>query len=347
MVLLKFFACSVCSLMAVTGFSTEGRILRHYYHFKKSSTTSSKPRASSLILKAAAVKMVFSDIDGSLIHYPKQQSGDGDGVSTFASSDDEDGERILFQLPASATGMRGIISSQTLGMCQELRRKRGLRLVLISGMRTSTLLGRLPYLPKADAYCTESGGRIFYPTDPLEVDGAQTNSDEPFPFQFATPVFYQGASPDDLAPFGLREDFEWRQRLEKVQAAGNDGYSGNEVSSDRCDQEDDSVEAYEECLIDYDNRFGFPLKEEVIPVESRTGLLWKFARELQTKHGLVLDTKSYSTCFRVNKKHQSPENEYMFDALLTGMLEMPRGLEMSTNLGCIDVYPSCSGKRNW
>jgi hypothetical protein len=35
-------------------------------------------------------------------------------------------------------------------------------LVLISGMRTTTLFQRLPYLPRADAYVSESGGTIFY-----------------------------------------------------------------------------------------------------------------------------------------------------------------------------------------
>jgi hypothetical protein len=87
-----------------------------------------------------AIHIVFSDVDGTLVHYPVE--------SNF---DKEEGNRIL-QLPSSATGMRGIISSRTLVYCRELRREQ--KLVLISGMRTATLLKRLPYLPRADAYCT-------------------------------------------------------------------------------------------------------------------------------------------------------------------------------------------------
>jgi hypothetical protein len=34
-------------------------------------------------------------------------------------------------------------------------------------MRTTTLFQQLPYLPWADAYVSESGGRIFYPV-PLD-----------------------------------------------------------------------------------------------------------------------------------------------------------------------------------
>lgn len=87
-----------------------------------------------------AIHIVFSDVDGTLVHYPAENN-----------LEMEEGNRIL-QLPPSATGMRGIISSRTLVYCRLLRREQ--KLVLISGMRTATLLKRLPYLPRADAYCT-------------------------------------------------------------------------------------------------------------------------------------------------------------------------------------------------
>lgn len=86
------------------------------------------------------IHIVFSDIDGTLVHYPAENN-----------LEMEEGNRIL-QLPPSATGMRGITSSRTFVYCRELRREQ--KLVLISGMRTATLLKRLPYLPRADAYCT-------------------------------------------------------------------------------------------------------------------------------------------------------------------------------------------------
>ena len=42
-----------------------------------------------------------------------------------------------------------------------------MKLVLVSGARAQTLLQRLPFLPAADAYVCENGGRIFYPHGPL------------------------------------------------------------------------------------------------------------------------------------------------------------------------------------
>ena len=36
-----------------------------------------------------------------------------------------------------------------------------------AGARTSTLLARLPFLPAADAYASENGGRLFFPHSPL------------------------------------------------------------------------------------------------------------------------------------------------------------------------------------
>ena len=73
---------------------------------------------------------MFSDADGTLVHYPELM----DTIKSVA------GNQIL-KLPASATGMQGIISSQTLAKCQELRQT-GIKFVLVSGMRTSTLLKR-------------------------------------------------------------------------------------------------------------------------------------------------------------------------------------------------------------
>lgn len=295
----------------------------------------------------ANLRIVFSDVDGALIHYPED-------VELFAEEGGDVGNEIL-ALPSSATGMRGAISSKTLAACRDLRRE-GTLLVLISGMRTSTLLGRLPYLPRADAYCTEAGGRIFYPT---EVDACCDRHDESaddennggaFPFREATPLPYSGSGPEDLEPFGLREEAEWRRRMEAPRAAGRDGYPGNEVHSDRCDApfDDDG-----ECPIDYDNSFGFPEPSRVVPLEERNeGALWDFARKLQRDEGLILDTRSYSTCFRVNERHQTTsgvgggDGTERFRALRDGRIALPSGLAKSTNLGCVDVYPASSGKLN-
>jgi hypothetical protein len=282
------------------------------------------------VLHDRPLKIIFSDIDGSLVHYEKNDTNNGK----------EDKDTIL-ALPPSATGMKGIISFQTLALCRELRTK-GVKLVLVSGMRTSTLLNRLPYLPKADAYCTEAGGRIFYPTE-VVTEEVESPFQQWSPIEFPADNNDMDIDNDDLKAFGLREDRTWRERMELVSAAGVDGYAGNEVFSDRCEGIDDD----EECLIDFENPYGFPKQQDVVPVDERKGSLWEFARELQQEGGFVLDTKSYSTCFRVNRKHQTGPGQDNFQGLLNGDIMHPSELAKSTNLGCIDFYPISSGKRNW
>jgi len=74
-------------------------------------------------------------------------------------------------------------------------------------MRGSTLQNRLPYLPKADAYCSDNGGRIFYPstaTAPEERPSSQQ----------------------------LTEDVQWKEVMSSKQHAGPDGYD-NAPLSDR------------------------------------------------------------------------------------------------------------------
>ncbi len=48
-------------------------------------------------------------------------------------------------------------------------RKGGVKLVLITGARLATLLTRMAFLPAADAYVCENGGRIYYPDTSLTV----------------------------------------------------------------------------------------------------------------------------------------------------------------------------------
>jgi hydroxymethylpyrimidine pyrophosphatase-like HAD family hydrolase len=239
----------------------------------------------------ADILVVFSDLDGTLIHYPNEIPK----------------SRQMLKLPPSSTGMRGIISAKTLVLVQEIRQK-GVKFVLVSGMRTSTLLSRLPYLPRADAYCTEAGGRIFYPTDDL-------SSKDVF---VVKPQKYDGAVEKDLNPFGLVEDQEWRNRMEQ-----DTGKFGSASLKDLASN---------------------PTK--MPSLNERDGLLWDFARNLITK-GYVLDTKGYSACFRVNKKQQTTVSDDEFQALLDGRVTPWSGLSTSVNLSCIDFYPATSGKKNW
>jgi len=243
------------------------------------------------------VNIVFSDVDGTLVHYPDEVE------------DNQPGNKIVY-LPASSTGMRGIISSKSLELCQKLRRQERVKLVLVSGMRTSTLIKRLPYLPKADAYCSEGGGRIFFSI-------ANPNDDE----VVVTPVPFDGASEQDLEPFGLREDETWRLKM-SIGGAGDDGYIGDAMDVFLGKQED----------------------VDVVPLKDRQGALWNFAKDLEEK-SFVIDYTGYSNCFRINMKQQTQVSDEEFNALkYTNVSDL--GLDSSVNLGCIDFYPKTSGKRN-
>jgi len=256
----------------------------------------------------SVTNFVFSDVDGTLVHYP-----DSD-----ADVEEEEDNKILY-LPPSSTGMRGVISSKTLKLCQTLRREHNVKLVLVSGMRTSTLLKRLPYLPKADAYCSEAGGRIFYASDVYpegedEGDGEEHGT-------FITPEPFDGATKDDLRPFGLKEDELWRSKLSLI--AGTDGNPG------------DAMDLF----------LGTSTKTQIIPLEDRKAPLWNYANELRAR-GFSIDYKGYSNCFRVNMKQQKENvTREDFEALKTTDVS-EQGLATSVNLGCIDFYPSSSGKKN-
>ena len=63
----------------------------------------------------------------------------------------------IIALPVSSTGLRAWISLQTIRCVQKIR-SLGVPIVLISGARTSTIIQRLPFLPRADAVATENGG---------------------------------------------------------------------------------------------------------------------------------------------------------------------------------------------
>lgn len=64
--------------------------------------------------------------------------------------------------------LQGVISVKTLTELDRMR-KGGIKLVLITGARLSTLLTRMAFLPAADAYVCENGGRIYYPAATLAV----------------------------------------------------------------------------------------------------------------------------------------------------------------------------------
>lgn len=111
------------------------------------------------------------DLDGTIVHYQDGDtftwtavSGDDRTVLAQFASDPRPTPALL--LPPTTSGARGVISRRTIELFAALRAL-GVKVAFISGCRVSTLLQRLPFLPAADAYVCESGGRIFYPDDSL------------------------------------------------------------------------------------------------------------------------------------------------------------------------------------
>ena len=260
------------------------------------------------------IRVVFSDVDGTLVHYP---------TSPSSELDKETSERTLLQLPPSSTGMRGVISLKTLQLCQRLRqmqvpscasqgdelsKTQRVQLVLVSGMRTTTLFQRLPYLPFADAYCCENGGRIFYP-EPLsaEEDAVSGSYDKNGCYIFSP-------RHSEAQRYRLVEDMTWRQRMSQPDYAGPDAFPTSNTAD----------------------------PQTAIPVEQRQGKLWEFASQLK-RRGWILDDRGYATCFRVHQKTQIVPN---LDIDKDLKLVVPLGLVVTENLGCVDVYPHTSGKKN-
>uniref|UniRef100_A0A7S0WP63 Sucrose phosphatase-like domain-containing protein n=1 Tax=Pyramimonas obovata TaxID=1411642 RepID=A0A7S0WP63_9CHLO len=113
------------------------------------------------------IKIVFSDIDGTFVHYPKKLEGLGrieedpnSPTGLHFVSKASGACHPLIALPASSTGQQGFLSLETLKMVRKLR-EAGIQFAIITGARYATVLERVPYLPLADAIIVENGGRIF------------------------------------------------------------------------------------------------------------------------------------------------------------------------------------------
>lgn len=114
------------------------------------------------------VKVVFSDLDGTLVHYPKEFLSYADIIS---ESDDEavisykhTGVERVCSVLKSLTGGNSYISKRTLELIAELR-SLGIMFVIITGARSSTYALRRPKLPDADYEFWENGGRKLNGSD--------------------------------------------------------------------------------------------------------------------------------------------------------------------------------------
>jgi len=152
--------------------------------------------------------VVFSDIDGTLVHYlkhmkvsgsvvevhpsnfsyvpgsssaeaadgfqgqmaplepssqpPSAEAADGFTGSETSYREETSGAVPLEALPPSSTGLVGYVPASLKDDVNALKDSCGARFVLVSGARWPTVRGRADALPRAEAYVSEGGGRIFY-----------------------------------------------------------------------------------------------------------------------------------------------------------------------------------------
>lgn len=140
---------------------------------------------------------------GTLVHYYENEA-------------EAPGLPEVIPLPASATGRMGRISLETLKLAARVRSS-GARLVLVSGTRYSTFANRLPYLPRADAYVIENGGRIFYPKEAVkESDQAEKGGDGQSTVSSPEISAVGDPSLTGHSALALTEDLTWRQAMESA-----------------------------------------------------------------------------------------------------------------------------------
>lgn len=216
----------------------------------------------------------------------------------------------LLALPPSTTGRVGAISQGSLERYAAVRAS-GARLVVVSGARTPTLLQRLPFIPAADAYVSENGGRIFYPAEVAKELGdeliASTARDEEEEEGDGGGEKQAGPATTTPLPVAcpLVEDLAWRAQLQHVCGPASEEGKG-------------------------------------VPPEERTGSLWAFYRRLK-EGGWRVDAQGYSTAFRVQGR-TAGDDEAAEAALRAVAASRPSGVACSTNLGVLDFYPARSGK---
>jgi hydroxymethylpyrimidine pyrophosphatase-like HAD family hydrolase len=131
--------------------------------------TSSVAAAPSTLCAPTApqpeVKVLFCDLDGTLVHYPKdfqeyaslisEDEATGTAIVRYSS-----GEERACQVLSSMTGGKAYISTATLELVGRLR-SLGVLFVIITGARASTYAQRRPRLPPADFEFFENGGRML------------------------------------------------------------------------------------------------------------------------------------------------------------------------------------------
>jgi len=110
-------------------------------------------------------KIVFSDVDGTLVHYEKDFSK----FARIEASDDpkyvtlhyiHTNEFFNCAVLPSLTGGNAYLSLKTIDLVQKIR-EYGVKFVIITGARSTTFFQRRPILPRADYEFMENGGRML------------------------------------------------------------------------------------------------------------------------------------------------------------------------------------------
>jgi len=116
------------------------------------------------------IRAIFSDLDGTIVHFPAWFEQHG----TKIVSRDEEAKRAIVESPTgetrecrllpSSTMGDGFVSERTIELVQALRAE-GIKFVIVTAARKSTLFERQPMLPACDAACCETGSRVYLGTD--------------------------------------------------------------------------------------------------------------------------------------------------------------------------------------
>uniref|UniRef100_A0A7S4BQQ5 Sucrose phosphatase-like domain-containing protein n=1 Tax=Chrysotila carterae TaxID=13221 RepID=A0A7S4BQQ5_CHRCT len=112
------------------------------------------------------IRAIFSDLDGTLIHFPiwfekhGVSMSDADHEKHSAIVTNAQGESRRCRLLPKTTMGDGVVSDRTVELVAQLR-KAGVLFFIVTGARKSTVLERLPFLPDADAVVGESGSRMY------------------------------------------------------------------------------------------------------------------------------------------------------------------------------------------
>jgi hypothetical protein len=134
----------------------------------------SAARHADVLARLSQVKCIFSDLDGTLCHFDRHTKHFGVSVTTDEANavatvrNTEGEERSCRLLPTSTMGA-GVISDRTVDLVHQLRRA-GVKFVIISGARSTTMMARYAKLPLLDAVACETGVKILYPPEAASMD---------------------------------------------------------------------------------------------------------------------------------------------------------------------------------